>query len=827
MKPRILLISLFAIFSISLNAQPLNWSEDSPDGWDPLVMKPDFIKFSEGEKSVKITFTETGTPYFVSDIFDVTGETSFNFSIDILDNDPGAELNLRVRFLNASEAGTWVTSSEYSTDDPDFKTYSLTGTAPADAVKAYVVLRIYDVAASWAGSGTFNLDNASFTQGGANLILNPGFEEWPTPVIPEGSTLVDWWEDSPEDWDPMVIVPELEKVSHGYVSAKITFTETGTPYLISETFDVTGSTAFDFSIDILDNDPGAEVNQRVRFIDDAGAGSWATSSQFTEDNADFVKYTFSGTTPATAVKAYVVLRIYDVTAVWDGSGTFYIDNASFTLGTSKTNLLSNASFEEWAPPSNLPEILTYSFEGLTPAVNGTIDKTTHTVTLAVPFATNLTALVSTFTLTEGATAKVGETAQVSGTSPNDFTSPVTYTLAAEAGEPTQDWVVTVSKNPASSAKQILSFVFEALEPPVYGEIDDAQGTILINVPTGTNLTALVPTISVSPFATVSPANGVAQNFTSAVNYTVTAQDESTKAYVVTVEETSEVVLFQEYFEGVPRVIPEEFTLINNDGYTPASAGDAMFADSAWIVGVTGRPEFSGNHIAIACSYYSDMPTEGRADDWMILPAITVGANSTLSWKAMSLTSSGNFPDTYRIIAAPSSDVLEPTVSYFEENGIILLTVTNESWSAAVGNPGQGISNRSINLKDNNYVNQSIWIAFVLTTGNGGGSYIAVDDIKVIEGAATSTRIISTQSLDVKVYPNPARSAFNVAVYSSVNTIANIEIIDLIGRVIYSQKANVTLGETLIRLDVSDLKKGIYMVKTRVNGKTNVTKLLVN
>ena len=625
----------------------------------------------------------------------------------------------------------------------------------------------------------------------------------------------------------MVVVPELENVSHGYVSAKITFTETRTPYFVSDTFDVTGSTPFDFSLDILDNDSGAEVNQRVVFINADESTINETSSEYTEDNADFVKYTLSGTTPENAVKAYVVLRIYDVSTSWDGAGTFYIDNGSFTLGGGGTNLLPNWSFEEWAPPSNLPEFLAYAFEGLTPAVNGTIDKTTHTVSLAVPFATDVTNLVATFTLSEGATAKVGETDQVSGTTPNDFSSPVTYTLAAEGGEPTQDWVVTVSKNPASSAKQILSFVLEDLEPEVYGDIDDAQGTILLNVPTGTNVTALVPTITVSPFASVSPASGVAQNFASAVTYTVTAEDESTKEYVVTVAETSETVLFQEYFEGIPRVIPEEFTLINNDGYTPASEGDAAFADSAWIVGVTSRPEFAGTHIAIACSYYSNMPAEGRADDWMILPAIAIGANSTLYWKAMSLTSSGNFPDTYRVIAAPSSEVLDPTVSYFEENGTVLLTVNDESWSAAVGNPGDGISNRSINLKDQGYTNQSVWIAFVLITGDGGGSYLAIDDIKVIEGAATSVNQPVETRLDVKVYPNPTSGMFNIAVYSERYTTANVEVFDLIGRQIFSTNAEVGQGETLIRLNATEFKKGIYLVRTRVDGKTNVTKLLVN
>jgi hypothetical protein len=826
MKSKFLLFLVLAAFSFSLSAQPLNWKEDSPAEWVPIVMKPDFVKFSEGNKSIKITFTETGTPYFVSDEFNVTASAAYNFSIDILDNDPGAELNLRVRFLDATGAGTNQTSSSYTVDDADFKTYTFTGTAPANAVKAYVIVRLYDVTTAWTGSGTFNLDKASFTQGGDNLLLNPGFELWNAPVIPEKSTIIDWWEDSPTNFVPMTIVPELTKVSHGFVSAKITFTETGTPYFVSDTIEVAASAAYNFSIDVLDNDPGAEVNLRVRFIDATGAGTNVTATAYSADNENFQTYSLSGTTPANAVKAYVILRIYDVSAAWTGSGTFFIDNASFTLGSGKGNLLPNWSFEEWQAPTNLPEILNYSFQGLTPAVTGTIDKTAHTVSLAVPFATNLTALVGTFELTEGATAKVGEVDQVSGTTANDFTNPVTYKLTAGNGTTNQDWVVTVAKNPASTAKSITSFVLEALNPDVFGAIDEAQATILLAVPTGTSVTALVPSIAVSPFATVSPATGVAQNFTNPVTYTVTAQDGSTKAYVVTVEQTSETILFQEYFESVPRLIPASFKLIDNDDYTP-NAGDTRWADSAWVVTTSSRPEFAGNHMAVALSYYSNMPADGRTDDWMILPSVTIGANTTLSWKAMSLTSSGNYPDSYRVIIAPSSTVLEPNVAYFEENGLILLTINNESWSAAVGNPGQGIASRSISLKDHTFAGQPVWIAFVLITGNGGGSYLAVDEIKLIEGASTGINTPNELKLDVNVYPNPTNGLFNIALYSDKNATAQIEVLDLVGRKVFNTNVEVGLGENIIGLNASNFDKGLYLVRTKMNGKVNVTKIMIN
>jgi hypothetical protein len=55
------------------------------------------------------------------------------------------------------------------------------------------------------------------------------------------------------------------------------------------------------------------------------------------------------------------------------------------------------------------------------------------------------------------------------------------------------------------------------------------------MPYGTDLTNLVPTITVSAGATINPASGVTQNFTNPVVYTVTAEDGvTTKAWTVNV-----------------------------------------------------------------------------------------------------------------------------------------------------------------------------------------------------------------------------------------------------------------------------------------------------
>ena len=84
----------------------------------------------------------------------------------------------------------------------------------------------------------------------------------------------------------------------------------------------------------------------------------------------------------------------------------------------------------------------------------------------------------------------------------------------------------------SSAKDILSIELAEQTGPAI--IDNVNHTVTIEVIYGTDPSNLTPTIVVSRRATISPESGVAQNFTNPVTYTVTAQDESTQDWEVTV-----------------------------------------------------------------------------------------------------------------------------------------------------------------------------------------------------------------------------------------------------------------------------------------------------
>jgi len=93
---------------------------------------------------------------------------------------------------------------------------------------------------------------------------------------------------------------------------------------------------------------------------------------------------------------------------------------------------------------------------------------------------------------------------------------------------------------ASGDKAITAFSFAGLTPAVTGEINETNHTIALTVPYGTTVTNLVATFTASANATVT-VSGTAQtsgttanDFSSAVTYTVTAEDGSTQDYTVTV-----------------------------------------------------------------------------------------------------------------------------------------------------------------------------------------------------------------------------------------------------------------------------------------------------
>jgi len=175
-------------------------------------------------------------------------------------------------------------------------------------------------------------------------------------------------------------------------------------------------------------------------------------------------------------------------------------------------------------PNKAKAITAFDFNGLTPAVTGIVNDGVKTIALTVPYETDVTMLVPSITHSGASVSPNTGVGQ-------DFTNSVIYTVTA-ADSSTQQYTVTVIVAP-NTAKAITAFDFNGLTPAVTGTVDEGAKTIALTVSYGTDVTALVPTITHTG-ASVSPNTGVAHNFTHPVIYTVKAADNSEQQYIVTV-----------------------------------------------------------------------------------------------------------------------------------------------------------------------------------------------------------------------------------------------------------------------------------------------------
>jgi hypothetical protein len=245
----------------------------------------------------------------------------------------------------------------------------------------------------------------------------------------------------------------------------------------------------------------------------------------------------------------------------------------------------------------------------------------------------------------------------------------------------------------------------------------------------------------------------------------------------------ETILFEEFNVG----IPNSWTIADGDGHT-VHPSVAEF-QPAWI-GLED-PFQAGNFIVGSTSYFEP---EARAFRFLITPQITLGEyGNILSWRSRSHDPS--FPDWIMVLVSTTgTDIEDFTDTLFRLN--------NEfpSWT-----------DRTINLSDSGYVSQNIHIAFVNHTNRGFKLYI--DDVKVEINNPLNTPNKATTY--ITLYPNPSNGVFYVSPHEAIQS---IEVLDLTGKVVYSQ------AQSSASIDINHLAAGLYYLKCTV-GNTIETKLI--
>jgi hypothetical protein len=180
-----------------------------------------------------------------------------------------------------------------------------------------------------------------------------------------------------------------------------------------------------------------------------------------------------------------------------------------------------------------------------PEAQVTIDQHAKTISVVLPYGTDLTQRVASFTATGDLVTiynGVEYVKQDSGETVNDFKGPVIYTVHAVDGS-TRDYTVMITLA-LNTAKDITSYSIKGFpEAPV--TIDEQNRAILVKLPYGTDLTVPRIAIFATTGVTVTDLNGnpqisdVTENkFKNSVTYLITAADGSVKQYTVTVVEAA-------------------------------------------------------------------------------------------------------------------------------------------------------------------------------------------------------------------------------------------------------------------------------------------------
>ncbi len=314
-----------------------------------------------------------------------------------------------------------------------------------------------------------------------------------------------------------------------------TFKSTGVAVKIGGVTQVSGSTVNDFSnpltYTVVAEDGSSKaytvaVGNALNPADDINSFSIQGVNATMEGTAIAVRLPFGVSRAAliatfaitgASIKVGGVPQVSGVTVNDFSNPVTYIVTAEDGTSKSYTVTVSNA-----LNPAD--DINAFSIQGSDASMVGAA------ITVTLPYGVSRNALVATFSIT-GASVRVGNVLQLSGVTVNDFSNPVTYTVTAQDGT-SKSYTVTIA-NALNPAKAITAFSIGGVSGTVSGL------NISVALPIGSNRSSLVANFSTTGASVKvggTPQNtGVTpNNFSSPVNYTVTAEDGTSAVYTVTI-----------------------------------------------------------------------------------------------------------------------------------------------------------------------------------------------------------------------------------------------------------------------------------------------------
>jgi hypothetical protein len=149
--------------------------------------------------------------------------------------------------------------------------------------------------------------------------------------------------------------------------------------------------------------------------------------------------------------------------------------------------------------------------------------------------------------------------------------------------------------------------------------------------------------------------------------------------------------------------------------------------------------------------------------------------------------------------------------YAEHNAKLSSNIINVRWKA----PSTDLGN-IVFYGVGNAVNSNFTFA-----GDNGTPSVSVQLASPITSAVNEL----ADNISIETSPNPTPSVVALRLESKINKAVKIQVVDLVGRTILSEKWGISVGTNNCSIDLTDFSKGVYMVQI-VEGQNVVSKKVI-
>jgi hypothetical protein len=85
---------------------------------------------------------------------------------------------------------------------------------------------------------------------------------------------------------------------------------------------------------------------------------------------------------------------------------------------------------------------------------------------------------------------------------------------------------------------------------------------------------------------------------------------------------------------------------------------------------------------------------------------------------------------------------------------------------------------------------------------------------------------TSQIKNLDIYPNPSRDIFNIRFISEKIQDLSVRVINIMGELVYQEKANQFIGEYTKQIDLTDNSKGVYFLEITTDNNVVNRKIII-